>query len=88
MVTQYINKSAVVDYAVNISVIVEGSSSTSGAIKVHYFPSNRPILSGAELNTSNYTFIKSLPYTPSSEEKSLTFSLDSQYDRFYIAVKV
>ena len=72
----------------NISVQIEGDSSTSGAIKVHYFPSNGPITTNAQLNTANYYLIESLSFTPSSEEKSATFALGSEYDRFYIAIKV
>ena len=76
------------DYAINISVAVEGDSSSSGTIKVHYFPSDGPITTNAQLNTANYIFFKSVPYTPSSEEKTVTFNLASQYDRFYIAIEV
>ena len=88
VVTQYINKVADIDYAVQITVAVEGDSSSSGSVKVHHFPSNRPITNNAQLNTANYNFIKSLSFTPSSEEKSAYFFLGSQYDRFYIAIEV
>ena len=72
----------------NISVAVEGDSSTSGDVKVHYFPSNGAITNNAQLNPANYERIKTLSYTPSSEEKIVYFSLGSQYDRFYIAIEV
>ena len=72
----------------NISVAVEGDSSTSGDVKVYYFPSDGAITNNAQLNPANYEPIKTLSYTLSSEEKFVYFSLGSQYDRFYIAIEV
>ena len=86
--TQYINKSAVVDYAMQIIVDVEGDSSSGGPIKVHYYPSNGPIASNAQLNTDNYNLIGSLSFGASTSKQSVTFSLGSQFDRFYIAIAV
>ena len=51
-----------------------------------YYPSDGQIANGAQLIADNYNFIASLCFGLSTEEKSVTFSLGGQYDRFYIAI--
>ena len=90
LVTQYINKSADVNYALEITVDIQGETRTcsrcSNAIKVYYYPSNGPIANEAQLNTVNYFLIESVVFGTMAEEVSLTFSLGTQFDRFYIGI--
>ena len=58
----------------------------SNTVKVYYYPSNGPITSGEQLNSANYILIDSPSFGATSQTKSLTFSLASQFDRFYIAI--
>ena len=72
-----------------IIVVVGGDSSSGGTIKVHYYPSNGPIASNAQLNSDNYEFIGSLFFNASVyDEKSLSFTLGSHFDRFYVAIEI
>ena len=89
--TQYISKTADVTYALGISVDIEGDTSScdgcnSNAVKVYYYPNNGPFASGAQLNTDNYILIGNASFGATVEKQSLSFSLGSQYDRFYIAM--
>ena len=93
LVTQYISKTSDVNYPVTITVDIQGdretsscSSCTSNVVKVYYYPSDGAITSNAQLNTKNYNMIGSVSFGVSTQEKSVTFSLGGQYDRFYIAI--
>ena len=91
LITQYISKTAHVTYAVAITVDIQGdtlscSGCKSNAVKVYYYPSDGPIANGAQLNMNNYDMINSVSFGVSTQEKSVTFSLGGEYDRFYIAI--
>ena len=91
LVTQYISKTAEVTYALTITVALQGdtsscSSCNSNAVKVYYYPSVGPIASGAQLIADNYNFVDSVLFGMNTKEKSVTFALGGEYDRFYIAI--
>ena len=91
LVTQYISKTADVTYALAITVDIQGDTSScsgcnSNAVKVYYYPSHGPIASGAQLNANNYNMIDIASFGVSTQEKSVSFSLGGQYDKFYIAI--
>ena len=86
LVTQYISRTADVTYPLKITVDLEGDATSNDAIEVHYYPSNGPIESGAQLNASNYVPIGNVSFDTRSSREVVTFFLDSQFDRFYVAI--
>ena len=95
LITQYINKKADVTYAIEITVETHTRSITRECslpcdygLHIYYYPSNGPVANGAQLNTSNYIYAgEMVTSTALTLTSHVTFSLSSQFDRFYIAIE-
>ena len=88
--TQYIAKSASVFYALTIAVDIYAQMSTcsgcNSVVNVYYYPSNARVANGVKLNATNFIPVGRLSFGSASTEESLTFSLERQFDGFYIAI--
>ena len=95
--TQYIQKSANVSYSLRITLEITGDiyyncvtdPDCSTSIKVYYYPSSGAISGGRAVNTltDDFQLIDTVSFSYSSVTKSLAFSLGSEFDRFYIAIR-